>query len=79
MKFSIEADFFYPKNISYLNYYMFNVDLSNYNGIIVAGDDGSFFNVLNACLKRKDKVDIPFDMMPVEINCSPKAIRVFSN
>ena len=39
--------------------------LNNYSGVIVAGGDGSFFNVLNAYMALEERPSIPFGILPV--------------
>ncbi len=42
-----------------------SVNLSLYSGLIVAGGDGSFFDVLNGYMINPDKSDIPLGILPV--------------
>ncbi len=42
-----------------------NTDLSLYSGILVAGGDGSFFNVLNGYMAMDNRPDIPFGILPI--------------
>ncbi|MCK5857554.1 MAG: diacylglycerol kinase family lipid kinase [Bacteroidales bacterium] len=42
-----------------------NIDLTLYAGILVAGGDGSFFNVLNGFMALENRADIPFGILPI--------------
>lgn len=77
--YSIQADFFFPQSIKELIDFMQTVNLIKYKGLIVAGGDGSFFNVLNAYFKIKDRVDIPFGILPVGTGNSLSKDIVYDN
>ncbi len=45
-------------------YYACEVDLDNYSLLVAAGGDGTYHEVANGMLARKDKKKIPFGMIP---------------
>jgi len=45
-------------------YYANEVDLDNYSLLVAAGGDGTYHEVANGMLARKDKKKIPFGMLP---------------
>ena len=64
-KYSIDAEIVFPKSLNHSKEIVLNTDLSQYSALVVAGGDGSFFNVLNSFLKRSDNINIPFGVLPV--------------
>jgi len=61
----IQADFIFTEKVKDIPVELEKNDLKNYDGLIVAGGDGSFFNVLNAYYKMSDRADIPLGVLPV--------------
>ncbi len=64
-KNDIEVEFVLTDNVKQISDIVDKLDLDNYGGIIVAGGDGSFFNVLNAFMKKDKATKIPFGILPV--------------
>ena len=62
---SIDARFELTEDSSSILNVLKSIDLSEYDGLVVAGGDGSFFNVLNAYKKLEQRVDIPLGILPV--------------
>ncbi len=62
---SIDAKIVLTENISHIESIFQSTDLNDFDGIVAAGGDGSFFSVLNAFIKSGSKVDIPFGILPV--------------
>ena len=62
-EFSIDADIIFTEHANHSAEIVAEADLNNYSGLVVAGGDGTFFNVLNAYMKKEDK--IPLGILPV--------------
>jgi len=65
MEFAIEAEIVFTEYPLHSSEIVADAELANYDGLIVAGGDGSFFNVLNAYMKKPDKDKIPLGVLPV--------------
>lgn len=61
---AIDVDFLFTEHDKHAYEIVSRVDLRKYSGIVVAGGDGSFFNVLNGYMSREDKPDISFGVLP---------------
>lgn len=61
----LEVDFIFTEYPKHSIEIMKQVNLEIYSGIIVAGGDGSFFNVLNGYMKLDNPPRLPFGILPV--------------
>lgn len=62
-EFSIDADIIFTEHANHSAEIIAAADFTKYLGLVVAGGDGTFFNVLNAYMKKEDK--IPLGILPV--------------
>jgi len=63
--YSIETEFLftgYPRHAIEL---VRDIDLGKYSGLVVAGGDGSFFDVLNGYMKNPARANTPLGILPV--------------
>jgi len=63
--YSLDVEFVFTEHDKHAFEIVSKLDLQNYSGLIVAGGDGSFFNVLNGYMSRQDRPDITFGILPV--------------
>ncbi len=64
-QYTIDADFLftgYPRHAIEL---VKDIDLSKYQALLVAGGDGSFFDVLNGYMKNPVRINTPLGILPV--------------
>ncbi|MCF6241036.1 MAG: hypothetical protein L3J74_06795, partial [Bacteroidales bacterium] len=64
-QYSIDAEFWftgYPRHATEL---VSDIDLSKYKALLVAGGDGSFFDVLNGYMKNPARLNTPLGILPV--------------
>jgi len=64
-KYSIDADIVFTEHPNHSGEIVEKADFSKYEGIAVAGGDGSFFNALNGYKRRTDSPTIPLGILPV--------------
>jgi len=64
-KYNIQAEIIFTEYPKHSTEIVQQADLSKYDGIAVAGGDGSFFNSLNGYMKRPDNPNIPMGVLPV--------------
>lgn len=65
IQYAIDAEFLftgYPRHAIEL---IKDIDLSKYQALIVAGGDGSFFDVLNGYMKNPARLNTPLGILPV--------------
>ena len=62
---SIEAEIIYTEFPQHATEIIKNKDLSLYSGIVVAGGDGSFFDVLNGYMLNTNNFNIPLGILPI--------------
>lgn len=63
--YSIDAEFIYTEHPHHGLDIAKNTDLKPYAGLIVAGGDGSFFDVLNGYMNNPDRENTPLGILPV--------------
>jgi diacylglycerol kinase (ATP) len=61
----VDFDLILTKHKGHATEIVINSNLSNYDGIVAAGGDGTFFEVLNGYFRNINAVDIPFGILPV--------------
>ncbi len=62
---SIEAEFVYTEYPKHAVEIAKDADLSLYSGLVVAGGDGSFFDVLNGYMQNPGSLNTPLGVLPV--------------
>ncbi len=62
---SIDAEFIYTKYPKHATEIVKDTDLNQYAGLVVAGGDGSFFDVLNGYMQNSGRTSIPLGILPV--------------
>lgn len=65
IKFELEVEIIFTEYPRHSIEIMEQVNLNQYSGVIVAGGDGSFFNVLNGYMKLENPPRLPFGILPV--------------
>ena len=63
--YSIEAEFVFTEYPRHATEIVKNADLSLYSGLVVAGGDGSFFDVLNGYMENPGRLNTPLGILPV--------------
>ena len=64
-KYSIDYEIDITKDLQQLHKTMIEKDFKPFDGLVVAGGDGSVFNVLNEYMKLPNRPEIPFGVLPV--------------
>lgn len=64
-KYDIEFKLLVTNDLIQLNSELNEVDFGKYDGLIVAGGDGTFFNVLNQFMRLPNRPEIPFGVLPI--------------
>jgi len=65
IKHSIDAEIVFTEHPRHSIEIVENANLLEYQGLVIAGGDGSFFNMLNGYMKKPDSERIPLGILPV--------------
>ena len=63
--YSIDAEFVFTEYSRHATEIVKNTNLSLYQGLVVAGGDGSFFDVLNGYMNKPGRLDTPLGILPI--------------
>jgi len=64
-KYSIEAEIVYTQHAQHAQQIAKSANLSLYSGLVAAGGDGSFFDVLNGYMQNPNRENIPLGVIPI--------------